>query len=215
MWRKLISVLTPVSGLLLLASVASAEVLTGTVAGMSGSVTDHGRALRPGEMVRIGDTIDVPADSRLKLRMADGSVISVAPGSSMQITNYNVGGAGRYVQLSLTQGLLRVLVAAARGPSTFDVRTAAGTASVRSRSADWFVRVQSGGVQVGVLDGTVDLSGAATRQLVSIPSHWGTRSEIGLKVMPPRRWGKSDFSPLIDLTECCQLAQPKVAQPSE
>jgi ferric-dicitrate binding protein FerR (iron transport regulator) len=215
MRRKLISILISLSGLMLWASSARAEVPVGTVAGVRGLVTDHGRVLRPGEMVQVGDTIDTPDGSRLKLQMADRSVISMAPGSSMQIINYNLDGAGRYVKLSLARGLLRVLVTAARGPSTFDVRTAAGTASVRSRSADWFVRVQSGGVQVGVLDGTVDLSGAATRQLVSIPSHWGTRSEIGLKVMPPRRWGKSDFSPLIDLTECCQLAQPKVAQPSE
>jgi ferric-dicitrate binding protein FerR (iron transport regulator) len=215
MRRKLISILISLSGLMLWASSARAEVPVGTVAGVRGLVTDHGRVLRPGEMVQVGDTIDTPDGSRLKLQMADRSVISMAPGSSMQIINYNLDGAGRYVKLSLARGLLRVLVTAARGPSTFDVRTSVGAASVRSRSADWFVRAQPGWVQVGVLDGTVDLTGAATRQSVSIPSHWGTRSEVGLKVMPPRRWGKADFSPVIDLTECCQLVQPKVGQPSE
>lgn len=214
MWSRFIGILIPLSGLMFCASVASAGVPAGTVAGVIGSCTDDRRVLQRGQPVQVGDSVYVPGNSRLKLRMADGSVISVAPGSSVKIVSYNIGGSGRYVQLSLAQGLLRVLVTPVSGPSTFDVWTAVGTAAVRSRSADWFVRAQSGSVQVGVLDGTVALTGARTRKSVSIPSHWGTRSEAGLQVMPPRRWGKADFSPVIDLTECCRFAPPKMPEPS-
>ena len=143
-------------------------------------------------------------------RMAEQLVISIAPGSSVTVASYNIGGAGRHVRLSLTRGPFRALVTPVRGPSSFDVLTAVGTASVRWGSADWFVMAQADSAQVGVLAGTVDLRSAATGQSVSIPSHWGTRLEAGLDVMPPRRWGKTDFDPVIGLTECCQSAQPKV-----
>jgi len=108
----------------------------GTAVAVSGSCTARGRALKPGDAVQAGDTVDVPAGGKLKLRMADGSVISVAPGSSMTVESYHVGGAGRHVKLSLTQGLLRAVVAPVGGPSTFEVSTAVGAAAVRSGSAD-------------------------------------------------------------------------------
>jgi len=44
--------------------------------------------LKRGDAVQISDTVDVPASGNLKLQMADGSVISVAPGSSMTVASY-------------------------------------------------------------------------------------------------------------------------------
>ena len=210
MRRKLIGTLFAILSLTLWAVAAPAATLAGTVVAVSGSCTDHGRVLKSGDAVQVSDTVNVPAGGHLQLRMADESVISIAPGSSMTVASYNVDAAGRYVKLSLTQGLLRAHITPIGGPSTFDVSTAVGTASVRSGFADWFIKAQAGSAQVGVLDGTVDLTSAATGQSVSIPSHWGTRLEAGLDVMPPRRWGKTDFDPVIGLTECCQSAQPKV-----
>ena len=69
---------------------------------------------------------EVPASGKLKLRMPDGSVISVAASSSMTVASYDIGGAGRHAKLSLTQGLLRAVVVAAGGPSIFEVSTAVG-----------------------------------------------------------------------------------------
>ena len=107
-------------------------------------------------------------------------MISVAQGSSMTVISYNVDGAGRHAKLSLTQGVLRAVVAPFGGPSTFEVSTAVGTASVRSGSADWFIDAQAGSAQVGVLAGTVDLTSAARGRSVSIPARWGTRLEAGV-----------------------------------
>jgi hypothetical protein len=98
--------------LMLRADAAPAVTPAGTAVAVSGSCTARGRALKPGDAVQAGDTVDVPAGGKLKLRMADGSVISVAPGSSVTVESYHVGGAGRHVKLSLTQGLLRAVVAA-------------------------------------------------------------------------------------------------------
>ncbi|MBV8936491.1 MAG: FecR domain-containing protein [Alphaproteobacteria bacterium] len=210
MRRKLIGTLFAIIGLMLWADAAPAAMPAGTVLAVSGSCTDQGRVLKRGDAVQVGDTVNVPAGGHLQLGMADGSVISVAPDSSVTVASYNLASTARYVRLSLTQGLLRAHVTWVRGPSTFQVTTAVGTASVRSDSADWFANAQSGSAQVGVLDGTVDLTSAVTRQSVSIPSHWGTRNEAGLDPVLPRRWARREFIRVMRLTEFCQLGQSKV-----
>src|SRR5207248_11509452 len=105
-----------------------------------------------------------------KLQMADGSVVSVAPDSTMTVASYSIDGSGRDVRLSLTRGALRAQVTSGTAPSTFAVSTAVGTASVDSASADWFITVQADSAQVGVLAGTIDLRSAITGQSVSIPA---------------------------------------------
>jgi len=193
MRRKLVGAMFALLGLMLWADAAPAATLAGTVVAVSGPCTARGRALKLGDAVQVGDTVDVPAGGKLKLRMADDSVISVAPGSSMTVASYNLGGHGRHAKLSLTQGLLRAVVAPVGGPSTFEVSTAVGTASVRSASADWFIDAQAGSAQVGVLVGNVDLTSAASGRFVSIPGRWGTRLEAGRDPVLPRNWTQAEF----------------------
>ena len=201
MQRKFVGALFAILGPMLWADRAPAAMPAGAVLAVSGSCTARGRALKPGDAVQVSDSINVPAGGKLKLRMADGSVISVAPGSSMTVASYNFGGAGRDVKLSLTQGLLRAVVAPTGGPSTFEVSTPVGAASVRSGSADWFVNAQPGWAQVGVLDGDVDLTSATTGRSVSIPGRWGTRLEVGRDPVPPRNWTQAEFDAVTDNTQ--------------
>jgi hypothetical protein len=172
----------------------------GTVIAVSGLCTNHGRVLRRGDSIEVSDTVQVPQDGHLQLTMADGSVISFAPSSIMVVASYEVDGAGRFVKLSLRQGLLRARVTPLKGPSTFEISTATGTASVPSDGGDWFIRAQADSAEVGVLAGIVDLTSNATKQLVSIPSHWGTRNEAGLDPVLPRRWARREFNSVINLT---------------
>lgn len=201
MQRKWVDPLFAIFGLMLWADAAFAATLAGTVAAVSGSCTAAGHVLKRDDAVQVGDSVGVPAGGELKLRMADGSMISVAPGSSMTVASYNVGGAGRDAKLSLTQGLLRVAVAPVGGPSIFEVSTAVGTASVRSGSADWFIKAEAGSAQVGVLGGEVDLTSAATGRSVSIPGHWGTRLESGRDPVPPRNWTEAEFEAVTHSTQ--------------
>ena len=67
---------------------AMAATPAGKVILVSGSCTDHGHVLKLGDAVRIGETLEVPADGHLKLQMVDGSVISVAPSSSISAIRY-------------------------------------------------------------------------------------------------------------------------------
>jgi FecR protein len=199
MGRKLIGVLLAILSVMLLADAAAATP-AGTVVVASGLCTDNGSVLKSGDAVQISDTVDVPTGN-LKLQMVDGSVISVAPGSSMTVASYNIGASGRNVRLWLTRGLLRAQVPSAIGPSTFEVSTAGGTASVASDSADWFIKAQTGSAQVGVLTGTVDLTSTVTEQAVSIPTRWGTRLESGLDPVLPRVWTQREFTGVIRLTD--------------
>src|SRR5690349_19229219 len=107
MRRNLVCMLSAILGSILWAGLAAA-MPAGMVIAVSGSCTDRGRALERGDAVQVSDTITAPADCHLQLRMADGSVISVAPDSSLTVASYNIGSAGRYAKISLVQGLLRV-----------------------------------------------------------------------------------------------------------
>jgi hypothetical protein len=209
MGRNLTGVLFAILSLIFWASAAAATPV-GTVIGVSGSCTDHGYLLKPGDAVQIGATIDVPTGGNLKLQMADGSVISVAPGSSLNVVNYSISGSGRYVKLALMRGLLRTQVSSVTGPSIFEVSTAGGTASVTSNSADWFIKAQAGSAQVAVLAGTIDLMSTMTGYSVSVPAHWGTRLETGLDPVLPRVWAQREFNAIIDLTQVQQWPGAKV-----
>ena len=91
-------------------------------------------ALRPGDAVHVGDTLDVAAGAKLKLWMNDGSVIALGSGSRLTITDYRIGNGGerRHATFSLGQGLLRAVVSVFRGVPHFEVDTATGVAAVRS-----------------------------------------------------------------------------------
>ena len=190
--------------LLLVSAGLALAAPAGTVVGLSGAcfVQSGGarNAAKIGQPVQVGDTVDVPEGGKLKLRMSDGSVISVAAGTRMTIAAYGVDAAGQRqdAHLSLGQGLLRAVVAPVERPARFEVDTAVGTAAVRS--TDWFVEASGGSMQVGVLSGSVDMTSAATKRAVTIPAHWGGRLEGGRDPVPPRVWNPAEFDAVIART---------------
>lgn len=152
--------------------------------------------LKLGDAVQVGDVVDVPDGARLKLRMADGSVISAASGTRVTIESY--GTQPRDAKLNLASGVLRAVVASVGQSTRFEVETATGVAAVRS--TDWFVNVTRAGTQVGVLDGAVSLTSRATRSAVTIAKGEGSRVEPTGNPYPPRVWAKSEFDELIART---------------
>lgn len=157
-------------------------------------------ALRLGDTVNVADTITVAANGKLKLRMADGSVISVAAGTQMAVASYQTDASGQRqdAKLVLAQGLLRAVVAPVERPAVFEVSTAVGTAAVRG--TDLFVEAQPGAAQVGVVTGTVALVSAATGRAVTIPARWGARLEAGRDPVPARVWAPAEFDAVIART---------------
>jgi len=191
--------------LLLLAPGLALAAPAGTVVGLSGaSVVESGGArgaVKLGQPVQVGDTVEVPADGKLKLRMADGSVISVAAGTRLTIAAYGVDAAGQRqeARLSLAQGLLRAVVAPVERPASFEVNTAVGAAAVRS--TDWFVEGSATAMQVGVLTGSVEMTSGATQRREMIPARWGARMEAGRDPVPPRVWSPAEFAAFIARTD--------------
>jgi hypothetical protein len=191
---------------LLLASAGLALAApAGTVVGLSGTcVVESGGTRSPlkiGQPVQVADTVDVPAEGKLKLRMSDGSVISVAAGTRMTIAAFTIDSAGQRqdAHLSLGQGLLRAVVAPVERPASFEVDTAVGTAAVRS--TDWFVEASATAMQVGVLSGSVDMTSAVTKRRETIPARWGARLEAGRDPVPARVWSKAEFDAVIARTD--------------
>src|SRR5215211_838923 len=78
---------------------AAAADLAGSVVGLGGAVTlERGGqryAPRIGDPVYSDDTVEVPAGGRLKLRMSDGSILSLAPGTVMRNDTYTVDASGQ------------------------------------------------------------------------------------------------------------------------
>jgi hypothetical protein len=189
---------------LLLGRTAMAQS-AGTVIGISGDcfVLSGGSraALGLGQPVQVGDILEVAAAAKLKLRMADGSIVSLASGTRTTIRAYAVDAAGQRqdATLSLGQGLLRAIVAPVTGPARFEVNTAVGTAAVRS--TDWFVEASPASMQVGVLSGTIMMTSDATGASITIPARWGARLEAGRDPVPPRVWSQAEFDAVIARTE--------------
>src|SRR5439155_23412475 len=95
------------------------------------------RPLRLGDAVQVGDTVDVEAGAKLKLRMSDGSIIAIGSGGRLTIADYRVaaGGERRDATLSLGERLLHAVVPALSDSPHFEVETATGVGAVRS--TDW------------------------------------------------------------------------------
>ncbi|HXC27066.1 MAG TPA: FecR family protein [Stellaceae bacterium] len=203
--RDILLAASVAAALPLAAAPGFADTAAGSVVGLVGNctVTRGGAAiaLKLGDPVAVSDTIDVPADGKLKLRMSDGSVISVAAATRMTVSAYQTDAAGQRqnAQLNLGQGLLRAVVAPVTHPAAFEVSTAVGTAAVRS--TDWFVEAKPGSTQVGVLSGTVVLNSAATGRAVTIPARWGARVEAGRDPVDARVWAPQEFQAVISRTD--------------
>jgi hypothetical protein len=188
------------------AGLAQAGPLAGAVVGIAGqvSVDRSGQryALRLSDPVYVDDTFQIPAGAKLKLRMNDGSVLSLAPGTSLRIDAYALDASGR--RLSVGQGLVRAATAPAGGPSNFEIDTAVGTSG--ARSTDWFVEAAPGSEQAAVLSGSVSVTSRATGRGVLIPPGFGSRVDAGRDPTPPRPVSQAEFGALIARTEGAALA---------
>ena len=185
----------------LFAGVAQAGPLAGSVVGIAGQATvdrsGQRYGLRLGDPVYVDDAFQIPAGAKLKLRMNDGSVLSLAPGTSLRIDAYALDTSGR--RLSVGQGLVRAATAPAGGPSNFEIDTAVGTSG--ARSTDWFVEAASGSEQVAVLSGSVSLTSRSTGRGVLIPPGFGSQVAAGRDPTPPRPVSQAEFGALIARTE--------------
>lgn len=179
--------------------------MAGSVVGLSGQiVVERGGqrySLKIGDQVYTEDSFQVPAGTKLKLRMSDGSILSLAPDTTLRIDAYTLDSYGRRQSagLSLGQGLIRAVTAPGGQPANFEINTAVGTSG--ARSTDWFVEAAPGYEQVAVLNGSVSLTSRATGRAVVLPPGSGSRLDAGREPTPPRAVSPAEFAALIARTE--------------
>ncbi len=159
---------------------------------------DQRSPLKVGDAVHVGDVIEVPEAARLRLDMADGSVLALASGSRLTVEAYEVtadGGRGA-VRLRLGAGLVRAVVGKANQPAPFDIETPSGLAS--ARGTDWFVEADADTTRVSVLDGTAALAkpGAAPASAVTIPAQSESEATPKTPPAPPHRLAAAEFARL-------------------
>jgi hypothetical protein len=201
------------------AGVAEAGSLAGSVVGIAGQAfADRGGqryGLRLGDQVFVDDALTVPAGAKLKLRLADGSVVSLAENTTLRIDAYvlNSYGQRQSAVLSLGGGLIRAITAPAGQPSVFEVNTAVGTSG--ARSTDWFSGVLTasppagsrlsgvplGSAYVVVLGGTVALTSRATGREVLIQARYGSEVLAGQDPHPPVLHTQAEIDRLVARTE--------------
>ena len=184
---------------------ALADTEAGSVLAMRGQcfviAGSQQTALKLNDAVDVGDVAYAPAGAKLKLLMADGSVISVGSGTKLTIQAYGFDKSSQHrnVVLALAGGLLRAVVAKVAAPSVFEVTTASGVAAVRS--TDWFIENKGNSTRVGVLRGAVELTGAASGRSVRIPARWGSHVAAGKDPVPARLWTAAEFADVIGRTD--------------
>jgi hypothetical protein len=155
------------------------------------------------------------AGAKLKLRMNDGSVLSLAENTVLRIDTYvlNSQGQRQSAGVSLGGGLIRAITAPGSQPSGFEVNTAVSTSG--ARSTDWFVGVVTASPGPGsrlsgaapgtafavVLSGTVALTSRSTGVTVLIQPEFGSRVDAGRDPYPPVRHTQAELNNLTARTE--------------
>jgi hypothetical protein len=203
----------------LCSGLAEAGPLAGSVVGLAGQViverSGQRYGLRLGDQVFVDDTFSVPAGAKLKLRMSDGSILSLASETTLRIDAYvlNSYGQRQSAGVSLTGGLLRTITAPGGQPGVFEVNTAVGASG--ARSTDWFSAVLTaspppssrlagaapGTAYVVVLSGTVALTSRATGRAVLIQPRYGSRLDAGQDPRTPVLHTQAELDRLIARTD--------------
>ncbi len=189
---------------LLILSAGAALAAAGTVVGLCGACTvERGGSRNPlalGMGLEVGDTVAVPEDGKLKLRMADGSIVALAAGTTLTIATYATTDAGQRqdAKLSLGQGLVRSIVSHAQPAAGFEIDTAVGTAA--ARSTDWFVETSASSDRIGVFSGSVTVTSRASGHSVTVPAQRSTILQGGHDPLPPRLLTRAASARIIDRT---------------
>ncbi|MGH9936071.1 MAG: FecR family protein, partial [Blastocatellia bacterium] len=109
--------------------------------------------LRQGEILQPGDVIDTGRNGRVVIKLGDGSQVTIFPGSSVELRNFQAGGSWRDL-LNVTVGRVRATINHVKRPNPY--RVFSPIASIAVRGTDFLVIVeQNGETRVLVYEGLV------------------------------------------------------------
>lgn len=175
-----------------MAAAQTAPQAIGKVAALRGSATGHasaGAASTPlvvGETLTEGETVDTGPDSRLKLALRDGSVLTLGADAELKLDHLSLGaGATTFTQ---TSGYLRAVVAPVRPDAEFEIHTPSMVAAVRG--TEWIENYAAGATQLFVRRGRVRASGvgAYAGDSVVLTAGEGVTFSLAAPHTPVSRW---------------------------
>jgi hypothetical protein len=204
-WRVLAALL-----MMLWAGSAGAQTAAaiGSVTALIGQaqVTHEGaaaaRPLAPGANVFENDRIRTAADAKLRLDMADGSVLTLGAATELNLSRFHYApeAAARNVLLEVPRGIIRVLVNLLVANSTFDLQTHTAVASVRG--TDWIAEAQPDATAIVGLAGRVAVrsdEAAIGGAVVLLPGD-GTTVRAEQPPSAPTQWGAARKNSFIERT---------------
>lgn len=170
---------------------ASAADLAGTILRLQGAasavVGETARLLRTGDDLYVGETITTGRNTRLRMRLIEGAVITLGDHSTFTLQGYEAESDGPV--LDLIQGVLLGVSAeiAERRKRGLTVRTPVGTAGTRGTT--FWVRQDLDGLQVALIEGGGVFVEAAGKRVILDILRGGVSVKRGQAPSQPKRWG--------------------------
>lgn len=159
---------------------------------------DTAGALKRRDQVYTGDRVVTGKDSRARLRMLDGSILTLGDNTAISINHYeyskknNAGSA----QFELFKGAMRSVTGAIGKTEKRDyvVKTPAGVIGIRGTDF-WVGTVLSDALEVALISGKgVYIANNAGRVEIKTPGHGTTVKGIDSLPTKPKKWSKKKFS---------------------
>ncbi|MEX2629532.1 MAG: FecR family protein [Tistlia sp.] len=153
-------------------------------------------ALEPGMAVAESDEVLTFPNGRVRLRFADGSLVTIGPNSRCLVA-FRRHTAERTGQvLRLIEGILRVFTAEAAA-DRIEVRTRSAIST--PRGTEWIVERLPGSTAVFVIEGAVAVRGAGDAGVLLGPG-FGTDVPDGAPPGVPKRWGQARVEDVLERT---------------
>lgn len=162
----------------------------------------------PGTALQLGDVIKTGPGARLRLRLVDGSIMTLGENTTLSIDIFAVDGTNksRTVVMTLLTGIVNA-AAAKSGEDEFDYQIRTPNAYSAVRGTRWIVNAPQspvkgpppGATSVYVLSGQVELgSGSGQRALVNAGT-WGSVDAQG-RLAPIQPTTPEILQPVLDAT---------------
>jgi hypothetical protein len=154
----------------------------------------------PGTALQLGDVIKTGAGARLRLRLVDGSILTLGENTSLSIDIFAVDGTNksRTVVMTLLNGIVNA-AAAKSGEDKFDYQIKTANAYSAVRGTKWIVNAPKGATAVYVLSGEVELGTGAGQPALLPAGSWSSVDAQG-KLSPVQPTTPAMLQPLLDAT---------------
>jgi hypothetical protein len=149
------------------------------------------------------DRILTPAASKVRIRFADDTVVTLGELASLELTTAKVkmGKDGRQVTLTIASGWFRSTVQRLMDQESFVLRTPTAVGAVRGTEFGAVVKLDSTGVFVKQGKVVVSHRDAAIQGDVTLTDGDGTDVGVGQPPTPPKKWGPARVNALMEATE--------------